>query len=656
MSTGGAPSGQPAIVAVYVDGEADAYLPTLRSLFAHVKLPVVVAAPTLDVLELFGVFDIERLAEPSAATLVNELWSQWHSSIVLVADPVIVPDGFLDLALAALGHDVRVGTVSFFCNAAGHLSFPTGIPTERPPEGHDESSVTRRLRALVPPPAPAPIVTAVGPVTVLSATALGAVGALHDGPSRRAAGAVVDFSLRARRKGFMNVLDPGTFVTRPADLSREPVWVEAPDWSWATHNHPFAEALLVHEREAPSSPMTLATSAARTKITGLRVLIDGTCLGPTEMGTQVSILAIIDALAARDDVAEVGVALEQEAPAYASAVLSARKVVARQCPPGDLSVFGHFDVGHRPFQPHERFDIQPWRTVCDRFVVTVLDVIGYQIGSYFPNPENWLDYREGMRRTVSLSDGVTVISNDVREQVQFEQLPVDPSRLVAIPYGGEHLTGNEPARMPDELLARGYVAGEFLLCLGTNYSHKNRDLAARAFRILRERSWNLSLVLAGAFVPYGSSRLLEAFEITDEDDVFVLPDISSVERNWLFRHASLVLYPSSAEGFGLVPFEAARFGTPTVNVAFGPLAEMARDIPVTAPDWSPQSLADAAEKLLRDPALARAQVEACLAAGTEYTWARTAEALTGFYRQLVARPPRWPDGVPMPSTAFATIG
>jgi glycosyltransferase involved in cell wall biosynthesis len=102
----------------------------------------------------------------------------------------------------------------------------------------------------------------------------------------------------------------------------------------------------------------------------------------------------------------------------------------------------------------------------------------------------------------------------------------------------------------------------------------------------------------------------------------------------------LVLYPSSAEGFGFVPYEAARFGTPTLFTRFGPLAELAPDIPVSAEDWSPDALAAAADALLSDPAQARVQVESCLAAGTKYTWAATAERLTDLYRHVMAIPPR----------------
>ena len=138
---------------------------------------------------------------------------------------------------------------------------------------------------------------------------------------------------------------------------------------------------------------------------------------------------------------------------------------------------------------------------------------------------------------------------------------------------------------------------------------------------------------------HGSSRELEAEARAGDQRVVVLPDVSSGERNWLLRHAAVVLYPTSGEGFGLVPFEAARFGTPTAFVSFGPLAELAGELPVQAEDWSPAALAGAAAHLLADPDLARAQVEATLAAGDRYTWDRTAAVLAEAYRGLLARPP-----------------
>ncbi len=106
----------------------------------------------------------------------------------------------------------------------------------------------------------------------------------------------------------------------------------------------------------------------------------------------------------------------------------------------------------------------------------------------------------------------------------------------------------------------------------------------------------------------------------------------------MLRHAALVLYPTSAEGFGLVPFESAMFGTATVSVGFGPLHEVAPDLPVRALSWDPVDLADACAQLLDDPHLARRQVDAARSAASTYTWERTAGLLVDVYRTLLSRP------------------
>ncbi|MGH2706066.1 MAG: glycosyltransferase [Actinomycetota bacterium] len=633
-------------VAVFAPATPERFLPTLRSL-AGGPLPLFIGAPDPTILATLDRFRATPLHVPSAVELANSVWMQTRSHVLLVSDAIIAPPDFVDPAVSIADGDIRVGTVSFLCNAAGWLSFPFGQPADQAPPGHDEVSITRRLRSLFPDPTPAPIPYACGRAVLISSSALSAVGALVDPASRRADAAVADFSLRARRRGFIDLLDSGTFYTRPSDLtidshdafiSRS---LAAEDIEWLRDRHPFLEPLVAEQTESSRSPLALALRCAETKVNGLRVLVDGSCLGPREMGTQVATLAMISALAERDDVAEVSVVLPAEIPQYAAGSLAARKI--RGLTPDDLHDpdFERVHVAHRPYQPDERLELETWQRVCERFLVTIHDLISFQIGSYHETPEHWMRYRGSIRDTLERVDGVLVDSADVRDVMGLERMPVDPTRIFVVPIGTDHLTGGEPGEIPSELLSRGFVAGEFLLSLGTNYSHKNRDLALRTFRELRSRGWKLAMVFAGASVPFGSSRALEAMESAESDeDVFFLPDVGSEERNWLLRHASALLYPTSAEGYGLPPFEAARFGTPTVVVGFGPLKELATSLPVVAEDWDADALADAVERLVKDPAVARRQISATLAAGEKHTWIQTADDLVCVYRSLVARPPR----------------
>ena len=43
--------------------------------------------------------------------------------------------------------------------------------------------------------------------------------------------------------------------------------------------------------------------------------------------------------------------------------------------------------------------------------------------------------------------------------------------------------------------------------------------------------------------------------------------VTSEERTWLLGNAAAVLYPSSAEGFDFLPYEAAALNTPQLSRA-----------------------------------------------------------------------------------------
>ncbi|MGH9181519.1 MAG: glycosyltransferase, partial [Acidimicrobiales bacterium] len=540
---------------------------------------------------------------------------------------------------------LHVATVSFFANQAAFLSFPhrnQGVSHQI--ESLDTDSVTRMLRT---PPAlpPAPVPYATGPAVLVSAFALSAVGPLSEDPFLRPVAMLADFSLRARARGFVDVVDPCTFCARPFDLAPlDDPWPTEAERRWLAVRHPVYPALVDVEVRSTTSALATVHRAGRAKVLGLAVLVDGTCLGPREMGTQVQTISLIGALTRRPDVASVAVALATSVPRYAEPVLAHPKVRSRQVTGGDVSALGPVDVGHRPFQP-ERPLHPSWATAAARVVVTIQDLIAYHGGAYHASPPEWTAHRDGLRQAVAEADGVVVISADVEARLAMERLPVEAERVFVVGNGTDHLQGAEAAALPAELLARGFTAGRFALVLGTNYAHKNRDLAVAAVSELRRRGVPLSLVMAGAAVPFGSSRAAEALVGAGHrgdpaDAVYSIPDVTSEERNWLLRHASVVLYPTSAEGFGLIPYEAARFGTPTVLVPFGPLAEVVGELPVQAADWSPGALADATAALLDDPALADTQVAAALAAGLDFTWDDTAAKLVAVYRSLLAQPAR----------------
>jgi len=649
------PSNSPAelpevVIALFVTGAAEPWAPTLVSLRTGCPEHSIVAggpqAPALEELRALGErygLALETRAASEARELIEIAAHDLENDVLLVTAPVVVPPGFLETAMRLAGDDLRCASVSFFSNAAGYLSFPArGTPAPHQTADVDEVVITRRLRRRSSALAPIPIPYAAGPAVLLTRQGLSLVWPLPRHPQEQTDLLLYEYSARARAHGMVDYLDASTFITRPRDVLE--------DFSAGSVLSPAD----VETLRAPTRALVLAPTepgeydaglgdvfrAARAAVLGLRVIVDGTCLDTSETGLQVSVLALVAALADHPDVAYLGVAVPGLLQPYAAERLSAANVDVRLTLGGDFTVFPQVDIVHRPFQPGHGMRLETWRRVGYRTLVTIHDLIAYQVPGYHDSPEAWFTYRSIVRSACDEADAVIVISDDVGRAVAGERLPIDAERIHVVPNGVTHLRGDEPEVMPGELLHRGFSGEEFLLVLGTNYSHKNRDLAIRTLEELTARGHSLALVMAGAHVPCGSSRAAEAASWRPALPVYRIPDVTSAERHWLLRHASVVLYPTSAEGFGLIPQEAAACGTPTLFVPFGPLAERHPKLPVKPARWSAEAFADAVEELLGDPSLSAEQVAAIAEAGLAYDWAVAAASTVDAYWAVLGRPAR----------------
>jgi hypothetical protein len=184
-----------------------------------------------------------------------------------------------------------------------------------------------------------------------------------------------------------------------------------------------------------------------------------------------------------------------------------------------------------------------------------------------------------------------------------------------------------------------------LLCLGTDFRHKNRVFAIRLLEALRsEQNWNGALVLAGPRVSYGSSAGEEAAYLATRPDlagsVVTLPAVNEAEKRWLIERSTAMLYPTTYEGFGLMPFEAAAHGRPCLFAAQTALAETLPYELATLVPWNPSASAERVSHLLRVPDAAAAQVRAIREAGNRYTWKSTGESLVDTYFATAASPAR----------------
>jgi glycosyltransferase involved in cell wall biosynthesis len=173
--------------------------------------------------------------------------------------------------------------------------------------------------------------------------------------------------------------------------------------------------------------------------------------------------------------------------------------------------------------------------------------------------------------------------------------------------------------------------GSYLLFVGSLNPRKNIIRLLDAYAQYRKRADNpLPLVVAG------SQR--NVFAATDRppiDDVHTLGFVSDKKRNWLYHHATALLFPSLYEGFGLPIIEAMNCGTPVLTSNRGAMAEIAGDAAVLVDPTDVDAIVSGIERIATNDSLRRNLIKSGRERAEEFTWASTAKRTVSVYRQTL---------------------
>jgi glycosyltransferase involved in cell wall biosynthesis len=397
--------------------------------------------------------------------------------------------------------------------------------------------------------------------------------------------------------------------------------------------------------EPESSILVRALQALRAPAEKLWVTFDARALDGAIMGTQVHILELIRALADTDTLRlrllVRGEAIDHATLGLLEALKDTEILFSEELDPTTKASA----VFHRPQQTFSAVDLDFATALGERLVLSQLDLIAYRNPGYFPDAATWEDFRRANRHGLTTAERVLVFSDHTRRELLADAL-VDEQRIRVVPPGLDHRVGGE-AKSPAALGVdpASWPADGFLLCLGTDFVHKNRVFALRLLEQLRERhAWEGMLVMAGTHVLLGSSAELERALLEERpslrEALVELGPVDEQEKAWLLEHAGAVVYPSAYEGFGLVPFESALSGTPCVFAPQSSLAETAPDGAATIVPWDPVESAAAVHELLTDETLRQRHLQSLVETAQKLTWAAAAAATVEVYREAALAPVR----------------
>jgi len=264
----------------------------------------------------------------------------------------------------------------------------------------------------------------------------------------------------------------------------------------------------------------------------------------------------------------------------------------------------------------------------ERQVITIHDCAFADLPEYYSeNYVRW--YRWMTPRLLRKCRRIITVSEFSRQRiVEFGR--IEPEKVSVIPNGvtpfWEQLTPDRVA----EVRSRLKLPERYVLSVGSLEPRKNIKRLIEAWAQVPAKDGS-ELVIVGS-----SCRVFQDPGLNGaEGSVRMLGYVSDDDLPAVYAGASVFVYPSLYEGFGLPVLEAMACGTPVICSNRTALPEVAGDAAILVDPESVQEMASAIGMLLADETRQATLRQAGIKRAQEYSWDRTAAQVWQVLRSMV---------------------
>jgi glycosyltransferase involved in cell wall biosynthesis len=238
---------------------------------------------------------------------------------------------------------------------------------------------------------------------------------------------------------------------------------------------------------------------------------------------------------------------------------------------------------------------------------------------------------------VSYADKIITISEATRSDL-VDMFKVDERKITVIypGYDDKIFSSSGNVKDIDEVLKKYKIPKDYILYVGTLQTNKNIERLVEAFGLLRRNNKvQHKLVIAGkeAFGYEGIYRAIHGLGL--EDEVIITGYLPLQDLPPLMRGASVFVFPSLYEGFGLPTVEAMACGTPVITSNVSSMPEVVGDAGILVDPCNSDDIAGAMMRVISNDGLQkqmkRKGLERCKAFSWEKSTMETLQVIKSTY-------------------------
>jgi glycosyltransferase involved in cell wall biosynthesis len=286
----------------------------------------------------------------------------------------------------------------------------------------------------------------------------------------------------------------------------------------------------------------------------------------------------------------------------------------------------HDPTGLTPFW----FGAGPAKTI-----VTVHDVIPWSYPGVSTALDTWI-YRYWLPHVLPRVDAVITVSHFSKAEI-VRHLHLPPEKVAVVHEGPSgHFRPVDPSAV-EGARARYGLPEQYVLSVGAVAPRKNLGTLLRAFARLRQRGLPHILLLVGPRQPRYSALDDTVRELGLEEAVVFTGYVDDADLPAVYCGASVFVFPSLFEGFGLPPIEAMACGVPVVASNNSSLPEVVGDAGLLVDPQDVDAIASAIRRVLADDGLSSLMASKGLARAERFQPARIAAEMCGVYQHVLGQ-------------------
>ncbi len=266
------------------------------------------------------------------------------------------------------------------------------------------------------------------------------------------------------------------------------------------------------------------------------------------------------------------------------------------------------------------------------FVVTIHDTtINFYPGKKFDKWYHKKGYDAIMTNAVRSSKKIITVSENTKKDVmRLYGIKSEKIQPIWIAPSEEFVPISDAEKT--EIKKKYDLPEQFLLYTGNWREHKNLVGLLKAFHQLRSKNDSLELVITGKPDPH-YPEVLETMKALGLESAVKMPGLVDFEDlRKLTAAATVYVFPSFYEGFGLPPLEAMKCGTPVCASNVSSIPEVCGDAAILFDPENVNEMAESIAKVLSDKDLQKKLAQKGFERVEKFSWDECATRTLEVYR------------------------